>query len=140
MSQLIYLDTNIYIDYLDGRVDNLRPLGEFAFQLLKRTFECEFSIVISSLILEELSNKGCDESLKAIINDLRNKNKLIWIEGDFLDFHKAKQISRERNTPNNDTIHMILAKKAGADYLITRNMKDFEKLQDIVNLAYPENL
>lgn len=43
----IYLDTCIYLDYLMDRKDNLRPLGEFAFQLLKRTFECEFEIIIS---------------------------------------------------------------------------------------------
>ncbi|MBD3304093.1 hypothetical protein GF343_03035 [Candidatus Woesearchaeota archaeon] len=54
MTKLIYVDTNIYIDYFDGRTDYLRPPGEFAYQLLKRTFNCEFRIIVSSLVVDEI--------------------------------------------------------------------------------------
>ncbi len=33
----IYVDTNIYLDFFLNRKDKLRPLGDFAFELFKRT-------------------------------------------------------------------------------------------------------
>ena len=40
----IYFDTNIYLDFLENRNDRLRPLGELASQLFKRSINCEFFI------------------------------------------------------------------------------------------------
>ena len=54
MQRLIYLDTNIYLDYFENRTDKLKPLGEFAFRIIKRAIDCEFKIVISSIILAEI--------------------------------------------------------------------------------------
>lgn len=140
MSQLIYLDTNIYMDYFDGRVDNLRPLGEFAFQLLKRTFECEFKIAISPIVVDELVHNAKKEKIEELMKDLNERNKLIKIKVSEIDRYLARKVSKERSTPLYDTIHAVIANRCKAEYLITRNMKDFENLQDFVKIAYPENL
>lgn len=137
---IVYPDTNFYMDHFDGRVDNLRPLGEFAFQILRRIFECEFKVVISPLVLKELFYNTYEEKIKELMNDLKEKNKVIKIEVSEEDVKKARQISKERNTSFNDTLHAVIANKAKAEYLITRNVKDFEDLQDLVKIAYPENL
>jgi len=50
MSTRIYVDANIYLDYLEERTDRIRPLDEFAFKIFRRALECEFEIVISDAI------------------------------------------------------------------------------------------
>ena len=141
----LYLDTNIYIDYFDGRVDNLRPLGKFAFNLLKRTLECEFQIIISSLVLDELTYNTYKENMLSLIKDLKEKDlkekdKLMIIEVNEEDVKNTIKIKRERKTTHNDTLHAVLANRIKADFLVTRNLKDFEELQDLVKVVLPENL
>jgi rRNA-processing protein FCF1 len=71
MNELIYLDTNIYLDYLESREDRLRPLGEFAFRLLQRTLKCEFKIVISDVVNKELDRNIEADKIKGILDDLK---------------------------------------------------------------------
>jgi len=137
---IIYLDTNIYMDHFDGRVDNLRPLGEFAFQIIRRTFECEFMIIFSSLVLDELVYNGYEEKINELIRDLKEKGKIISTDCNEDDKRKANKIRKEKNTGFNDTVHALIAKRIGADYLVTRNVQDFIELQDLVKIVYPENL
>ena len=137
---LIYMDTNIYMDYFDGRTDRLRPLGEFAYQVLKRAINCEFKIIISGLVLEELFYNTYEENIKRILSDFAANNKVIKIEASSEDIGRARQIVKDRKTSFNDTLHAVLAKKANADFLVTRNLKDFYELQDLAKLALPENL
>lgn len=129
--RLIYLDTNIYMDYFDGRTDLLRPLGEFAYQVLKRTISCEFKIIISGLVLEELFYNTYEENIKKILPDFAKNNKIVEIEASPEDIARARHIVKERKTNFNDTLHAVLAKKANADFLVTRNLKDFYELQDL---------
>lgn len=137
---IIYLDTNIYMDHFDGRVDNLRPLGEFAFNILRRTLECEFRIIFSSLILDELVYNSYEEKISELIEDLKEKGKIINVDCTEEDKKKAGDICKERNTNFNDTVHAIIAKRMKAGYLVTRNVQDFTELQDLVKIVYPENL
>mgnify|MGYP006296621571 FL=1 len=55
MSELIYIDTNIYIDYFLNRKDNLRPLGDFAHELFIKTSQCKYKIIISDWLEKELT-------------------------------------------------------------------------------------
>jgi len=77
--EIIYLDTNIYMDHFDGRVDKLRPLGQFAFEIVRRTLNCEFKIVMSSLIIDELVFNNYKEKITDLIKDLKEKDKIIKI-------------------------------------------------------------
>lgn len=137
---LIYLDANIYMDHFDGRVDKLRPLGEFAFNVLRKTFECEFKIIFSGLILKELIYNSYEEKIKGLIKELKEENKIIRIKVLKEDINKAKEIIKGRNTNFNDTLHAVVANRMKVKYLVTRNIKDFEELQDLVKVCYPENL
>jgi len=136
----IYLDSNIYIDYFDGRVDNLRPLGEFAFNLLKRALGCEFRIIISSLVLDELEYNTYKENILSLIKDFEDKDKLLVMEVNEEDIKNSNRVKKERRTSYNDTLHAILANRIKADFLVTRNLKDFEELQDLIKVVLPENL
>jgi hypothetical protein len=68
---LMYLDTNIYLDYWESRRDSLRPLGEFAFSIIRRAVECEFEILISNLFLHELKERIKEEEIGEVLRQLK---------------------------------------------------------------------
>ena len=139
-NELIYIDSNCYIDHFEGRVDNLRPLGDFAYNLIKKAIECEYKIIISSLVIDELEFNGFGEKIKELINDLKEVEKLVYAEETEEDDKKARSIKKDKQTSLNDTKHAVIASRKKAKYLVTRNIKDFEKLQNLVKLKFPENL
>src|SRR3989338_6646567 len=122
---LIYVDTNIYLDYFEGRTDSLRPLGEFAFQIFQRTLSCEFTIVFSGLILKELYNHMNTEDLHSLLDELKEKNKIIETKATFQDKENVREIIKQKRTDFNDTLHAIIAQRMSTDYLVTRNIQDF---------------
>jgi predicted nucleic acid-binding protein len=140
MTKLIYVDTNIYLDYFDGRRDNLRPLGEFAYHLLKRALQCEFKIILSSLVVDEIEYNSYFEKFIELRKSLQENNKCVIIVENYADEKETRRIVKERETSFNDTKHAVLARRAKADYLITRNIQDFIQLRDLINIALPENL
>jgi hypothetical protein len=52
-----YVDTCIWLDLLEDRTDGLRPLGEFAFQFIKKAMRHGDTIIYSSLVLGELMKR-----------------------------------------------------------------------------------
>ncbi len=138
--ELIYLDTNIYMDYLENRTDRLRPIGEFAFNLIRKSINCEYKIIISSLVILELKFNGYNQKIQELIHGLKMFNKLVYIQEAEEDDKKARQIRREMQTPLNDMKHAVIAHRMKAKFLVTRNIKDFERLHWLVSVIYPENL
>jgi hypothetical protein len=136
---LIYLDTCIYLDYWERRTDNLRPLDEFAFQILKRTVECEFEIVISDLVLAELEKYLALDSIRTILNPLEKLRKIRIVKKSKNDLEKVSSLYYETRIHKSDILHAILAKKAGAIYLVTRNIEHFSKI-GLIEPILSENL
>ncbi len=137
---LLYIDTNVYIDHFDGRNDYLRPLGEFAFQLLQKAGQCEFDIAISSFVIEELKHHVSEQRIFELVGGLQKLRKIFSMNHTPDDERVASRLSHIRKTSFPDTLHVILAKKMNATYVVTRNIKDFEKLSDIVPIRLPESL
>ena len=137
---LLYIDTNVYIDCAKNRNDYLRPLGEFAFQLLRRIGGCEFDVVISDLLIKELEKILSVDEIFEMLNKYDQLKKVHRVESSFADKEFARIISRERKTSYSDTLHSILARKAGAIVLVTRNSKDFFVLSDIMKIKLPESV
>ncbi len=140
MSLPIYIDTNVYIDHFMNRSDYLLPLGEFAFQLLKRALDCEFDIIMSSLVLEELFYNSYGERINALIAEFESKGKIIHVDASEEDRRTAREICKERRTDVNDTVHAVIARRVNAAYLVTRNLRDFEELIDLIPIRLPELL
>lgn len=112
----LYLDTCIFLDYWWDRKENLRPLGEFAFQLINRAIECEFIIVISEDTLTELSNvleKNRRHIKKTLLNGLMTKNKIETITATKAQEKETKRISKKYGVPSLDAQHAILARDMG---------------------------
>jgi len=134
----IYCDTNVYLDFLLGRTDFLRPLNEFAYQIFKRVEEGEFDLIISDHLLYELKNNIHNkEQIVELLTRLKKAGKIIKVYKTQEDIARAKQISLKNWK---DALHAILANKAKADYLLTRNIPDFVDCEDLVEIKFPENI
>lgn len=140
MSQLIYLDTNIYIDYFEGRVDYLRPLGEFAFNVIRKTIGCEFRIMISQVVTQEIEYNNYKDKLLELIKTFKERNKIESVDITEEDRIFAKSLSIQHQTSFNDMLHYVIAKKYEVEIFVTRNVKDFPKLDGFPEIVFPENL
>ncbi|MBU2589452.1 MAG: type II toxin-antitoxin system VapC family toxin [Nanoarchaeota archaeon] len=118
---LVYLDTNIYLDYLGNRCDNLRPLGEFAFQLINRALQCEFNILFSDLVLKELECFITKEHIEFIIKLLQSKNKIFKVQITSIDKRLASKLKNSFHVPYADALHYVLALNNDAEVLITND-------------------
>ena len=128
----IYVDTNVYLDYFENRRDRLRPLGEFAFQLFRRALKCEFEIVMSDFVMGELELRQPRERIDMFLEPLRKKGKIRVIHEEPGDIARAHSLSPHWQ----DALHAVLAGKAEAECIVTRNVRDFEGLFKTV---LPEN-
>ena len=119
----IYVDTNVYLDYLLERRNKLgKDLSRPAFNVFKRAVSCEFYIIFSNHLLNELHGNIKEDDTRMLLNFL--KKKLISVE----DEHEHK----------GDEKHAILAINAGAELIVTRNKNHF--IQFSIKAVLPEEL
>ncbi|MFA5797621.1 MAG: PIN domain-containing protein [Candidatus Woesearchaeota archaeon] len=116
---IIYVDTNIYLDFL---LRDKKKFGDPAFNIFKRTISCEFQIIVSDHLLNELQRHINPRETQFLF--LMLKNKIIKTAYTKEDVALAKKLP----TSFADALHIILAKKNNAHYMITRNKKDFAQL------------
>jgi len=133
MAKKFYLDTAIWRDYLENRTDNVKPLGELAFQFLQECRKHRCTVVIAEPVLFELKDipKHLIDGLFSSFGDL-----LVEAHVSERQFAEAKNISRKRQVPFNDAFHAIIARDNKA-IMITRDYH-FDELSDIVQSAAPE--
>lgn len=136
-SKKIYLDTNIYLDYLLNRKNKYgKDLGSIAFTIFNRTLACEFEIVLSSWTSEELIKTIEPDKFMFLIQMLKAKNKLHLVNCEQKDIEQAKSLSEHYHDP----LHAILAKKANAEFVITRDLAGFECCKSIIKAYLPEKI
>jgi len=128
-----YLDTCIWIDFIENRYDGLNPIGEYAFLFLKKCEKHKDTIFYSQHILIELEQYKY--SLFDFINCFTiNFKEIKFTTKEVLD---SNDLSKKLKMPRGDALHSILAKSRGA-VVITRD-KHFEKIK-IVKSNKPEEL
>jgi len=132
----IYCDTCVYVDLFEGRKDRFRDLGEFALSLFRKIREKEYKLIISDWLLYEIKKLNHEENFNDLLKQFEDES-LIKVEISNEDERKARQLSPS-NFP--DAMHVILAKKADAIYLVTRNIQDFAEFCKIIEIATPESL
>jgi len=135
MAELIYIDTNVWLDYLLNRTDRLRPLGEFAFELFRKSVECKYEILVSGFVLFELKKYVSNNKISEVIAWLKENNKVIFYTITPQNIKDAKQYAHWQ-----DALHAIVASKNNCAILVTRNSKDFSDFSDILQIQFPENL
>lgn len=132
----LYVDTNIFLDYLLER-KNLQnnDVSKPAQKLFYRSISCEFFVVFSDHTAKELYNQIDIEKTFFLFETL--KKKLVPIKQTKDNQEEALKLNLKNYA---DALHAILAKKSGADYIITRTIKDFKEFLRIINSKLPENI
>jgi predicted nucleic acid-binding protein len=120
MSQLIYVDTNIIMDFLEGR-------DKRAFIFFKKAINCKYELIISDLVLHELRFQKLDPNLFTIF--LGKKLRIVFVKEE----HKLRAKEFLSFTHYNDAIHAAVAELENVDKLLTQNIKDFSFLKISTN-------
>ncbi len=131
----IYCDTNVFLDFMDDRYDKLRPLGDFAFMLFKRGWECLFHLVFSDWNYEELRKFKSEEEINELLSYFENKKKLIRVSYT----EKEKRDAMNKSSHWQDELHMIIALREDCDSFVTRNVNDFS-FSSRIDIRCPENI
>lgn len=131
-----YLDTSIYIDYYENRVDRFRPLGDWAHRLLALIEAKNAVLLISDLLISELESHLSKEQVKELLETYDGVIKKV----KFIDkqLKEAREIANKRKIPLGDALHAIIARDNKA-LLVTRD-HHFEELADITLSKKPEDL
>ncbi|MFT4311045.1 MAG: type II toxin-antitoxin system VapC family toxin [Candidatus Woesearchaeota archaeon] len=127
----VYVDTCIYLDYIQKRNDKLRPLGDFAFEFFSRGWNCKFKLVFSNLNLEELEFNLSNKEYEEILEEFKSLGKLIEVKYSEEEFQESR-----KDTHKNDKLHTLIAEREGCKYLVTRNISDFNS--STLEIVYPE--
>lgn len=133
-----FIDTNIWRDYWEDRSDNFKPLGEFAFQLLKLIKQNKDKVLITEEIMEELSIKFDKKQINEIFDILKKEELLELITYNQEQLKEAKKLKIERKIPFVDALFAVLARDNKA-ILVSRD-KHFMDLTDIVEVKKPEEI
>ncbi len=64
------------------------------------------------------------------------KKKVVKVEHNEKDLDKAKKMSEHFQ----DALHVLLAIKANAEIIVTRNLRDFLPYSNLIKIKLPENL
>ncbi len=134
--QKYYIDSCIWMDYFEDRSDNLRPLGEWAFQLIKKIIGEKGLIIISQNIIHELSSYYDYSELDELFG-IVPKEFLLKVKPDQMQFKKAILLKAKLNIPLGDAFHAVLAKDNNA-LMITRD-SHFCNVEGII-VRKPEDL
>ncbi len=133
----LYLDTSIWRDYYENRADKFRPLGEWAFALLKKAVDEDIGIMYSDFVLEELRKSYSDGEIEKIFGIIDN-TILFKASISNKQAEEAAKICKERKVAFGDALHAVIAKDNEA-ILVTRD-RHFEELRDVVDVRKPEEL
>ena len=133
----IYCDTCVYRDLLEeGRRNKWLDFGELALSVFVEVRNKKYKLVVSDWVIDEFSKYKDKEKLLEFIDSFE-QDSIIRIETTTEDKREARKLSPD-NYP--DALHVVLAKKANAIYLVTRNIKDFEEFKDLIEITKPELL
>ncbi len=132
-----FFDTCIWIDLYESRLGfNNEPLGEHAFNLIRRIIKSGCRIVISDLTLKELEMNYSEGEIKALIKPFESFLEKTYATKE--QIKEAKRISIKRNLPAGDVLHALIAKE-NFFLLVTRD-KHFRQLKDLAKPYKPEEI
>jgi predicted nucleic acid-binding protein len=137
MTKRFYLDTCIWRDYFEDRSDRFRPLGEWAFELIKKITENEDLFLISDHLVDELSK---DYSLTELdrLFEVVPKKLVVKVYLNDKQTHEALRIKKKLKIPFGDALHAVIAKEN--DSILVSRDAHFYELQNYITFRKPEDL
>ena len=137
MTKKYYLDACIWIDYFENRSDMFRPLGEWAFGLIKKIVGEKNHVMLSNLLIKEFPKRYSEEKIKDMLQIVPAPFRIV-VKVTLVDFSFARRFCRAHNIHFSDALHAAVAKNHKA-ILVSRD-KHFELLSSYLELAKPEDL
>ena len=138
MVQRYYIDTAIWRDLHENRTDRFRPIGEWAFELIKKIIEKREEVLYSELIITELSKDFTKEDIEEIFSSVSKEGIMKRVETTESQIREANILRRKLKIPFGDIVHAIVTRDNNA-VLVTRD-HHFEALTDIAVIKKPEDL
>lgn len=130
MGQKIYLDTNLYIAFFEGRVD----VSEKVEKLILASIEKETFIIASPLIITELLVAPLRENeteLSDVYKNLRNYIKnMVFVDFSLKISEIAARLRAKYDLATPDCIHLATAIEGGAKIFYTAD-KRIKKVNEI---------
>jgi predicted nucleic acid-binding protein len=117
----IYVDTNIFLDFIQQRKHKYKDFSEYARLIFIRSLSCEFEIVISNITIFELNKVASTHFLKSL------KPKLICVQCTTQHKNYAQKIPI--HFPDN--LHCALAILENCDYIISNDREMLSLKLDI---------
>ncbi len=133
-----YLDTCIWRDLHENRVDRFRPLGEWALRLINNIIENKDKVLYSELTVIELKIKFNESEIEEILRIAKDEGRLEKVNISSIQQKEARVIGRKIRLPWEDALHAILARDNQA-MMITRD-KHFAEFQGMIEIKKPEEL
>lgn len=132
----VYVDTCVWISLFKGEKSRYIDNDQVALNIFNRALDREFKIIVSDWLLFELKKATPKEHmhlLHALLNKLHTHKAVVHVIKDAASIQVAKQSP----THWQDALHVVLAKKAKADVLLTWNIKDFYSLRTLLEIKLP---
>ncbi len=132
----LYIDTCIIIDAVEGRKNEFgKSIGNPASDLFFQATNCKYHIIISDLVLEELAGLKKLELTKMFFKITKKKTiRVSYSEEE----RKEAMIKSEQH--ENDALHIIIAEREKADFIVTRNTEHFIEIGTTIPIRIPEKL
>lgn len=137
MGKIFYVDTSVWRDYLEDRGNGIRPLGELAFQFLKKCRKDKAIVIVSDIVLKELEIFLSNEQTQILFSDF--SDIIFEVTHTKKQADEAYELLKKfkRGFPLADILHSIIARDEQA-VLVTCD-KHFRDL-DIAEVRAPEEL
>jgi predicted nucleic acid-binding protein len=129
----IYVDTNIFIDFIKENSSKRRAV--LAYEFFRKGWNCAFELIVSDWTRSELKRHVSEEDLTLLFNEFKSRNKLHFV------FHSKEEteIAKNSNFHWQDELHLMLAKKSGADLIVTRDRDFISYASQTFDIKLPEN-
>ncbi len=137
----IYPDADVWLNFWKGEMIGIIPAFHFMEELLKKAMLERWVIVVSELVREEVSEKGVSpDDFDEKIYELESAGCIIEkVEVTEEDVKFALELREERGIHLSDAIHAAIAKRVNS-IIVTRNVRHFKLVADIVKIRKPEEL
>ncbi len=132
----LYIDTNVIIDAVEGRRNVFgKNIGNPAAGLFVDAARCKYRLIISTKMLEELQGLGKLGQAKGFFAVIKKK----IIEARYTPAEK-EQAKKRSNEHEDDALHIVIAEREQADYIVTRNTGHFTAIGTSIPIEKPEKL
>lgn len=131
----LYIDTNVIVDAVEDRCNIFgKNIGTSASNLFLKSLSGKYQLIISTWTLTELK---C--SMKVENSSFFDMFKKCIKYVNYTEEEKERAEERSKDN-NDDALHIIIAERENADYIITMNRTHFLQIGTKIPIRKPQEL